>query len=280
MASKPSFPRLIGVVHLPALAGSPLSHGFAPEESLAQAAEQAIHEARLFEKAGFESLIIENFGDAPFFKNKVPPETVASMAVVAAAVREAVKIPIGINVLRNDGRSALAIAAVTGCDFIRVNVLSGVVAADQGLIEGDAAHLLRERDRLHAHVGIFADVHVKHAKTLSSDDVSTAVEDALNRSLADAIIVSGTGTGKSVSLLQLETAAKACRANGAPLFVGSGATAENLSELLTHASGVIVSSALRKGQKAGQPLEAKALTPFARQFFACLKPKGKRRSKK
>ena len=54
---------------------------------------------------------------------------------ISAAIREVSKLPLGINVLRNDAFSALAIAAVTGADFIRVNVLSGVTATDQGLIE-------------------------------------------------------------------------------------------------------------------------------------------------
>ena len=129
-------------------------------------------EARLLERAGFEGLVVENFGDVPFYKDRVPPETIASMAVIAAAVKEAVRIPVGINVLRNDARAGLAIAASVDCAFFRVNVLSGLVAADQGLIEGSAAELLRERERLGARPAIFADVLVKHAATLSTNDVT------------------------------------------------------------------------------------------------------------
>src|SRR4029079_5487495 len=126
-------PSLIGVIHLPALAGAPGSSD--PADALQRAGLQAVKEAQILVKAGFDGLILENFGDVPFYKTQVPPETIASMSVIAAAVREAArKVSLGINVLRNDARAAMAIAAVTGCDFIRVNVLSGVSATDQGWI--------------------------------------------------------------------------------------------------------------------------------------------------
>jgi len=119
------FPALIGVVHLPALAGSPRASGEHPASALEKAGQRAVSEAQALEKAGFDGVVLENFGDTPFFKGSVPPETIACMAVIAAAVRQAVRLPIGINVLRNDGRAGLAIASVTDCEFIRVNVLSG-----------------------------------------------------------------------------------------------------------------------------------------------------------
>ena len=127
-------PALIGVLHLPALAGAPGARGLTASEALARAGYQAVTEARQLEKAGFEGLIIENFGDVPFYKDRVPSETIASMAIIASAVKDSVSIPVGVNVLRNDGQSALAIASVSGCDFIRVNVLNGVAATDQGII--------------------------------------------------------------------------------------------------------------------------------------------------
>jgi len=183
MTSADRLPALIGVIHLPALAGTP----GAPRSAVAlsRAGLWAVNEAKLLEHAGFDGIIIENFGDAPFYKTQVPPETIASLAIICAAVREAVRIPLGVNVLRNDARAALAIAAVAGCDFIRVNVLSGVAATDQGLVEGDAAFLLRERERLGASaVAILGDVHVKHARSLSSDDIALGVEEIALRASA------------------------------------------------------------------------------------------------
>ena len=108
--------------------------------------------------------MMENFGDVPFFPGRVPASVVAQMTAMACAVRDEVKLPLGINVLRNDGVSALAVAQAAGASFIRVNVLCGARVADQGLIQGIAHDLLRERAALGAaEIKIFADVDVKHS---------------------------------------------------------------------------------------------------------------------
>ncbi len=262
-----TLPKLIGVIHLPPLGGSPGAHHEHPSDSLQNAGLQAVQEALTFAKAGYDGVILENFGDAPFFATSVPPETVASMAIIAAAVRESVKIQVGINVLRNDARSALAIAAVTGCDFIRVNVFSGVAATDQGWVQGEAAYLIRERERLHVGVSILADVHVKHAVTFSSSDLGQAIEELGGRSLADGIIITGRTTGRLVDAESLATASKTARALGIPLFIGSGATRETVAELKPWVDGVIVGSDLRKAGHAGGPLDAKRVKDFARAYL-------------
>ncbi|MGZ3707803.1 MAG: BtpA/SgcQ family protein, partial [Bdellovibrionota bacterium] len=250
-----NLPSLVGVVHLPALAGAPGSHGLSPHQALERAGLQAVREARALRAAGFEAVILENFGDIPFYKTRVPAETIASMAVISAAVREGAGLPVGLNFLRNDGRSALAVASVTGAQFIRVNVLSGVAATDQGIIEGDAAELIRERERLHSDVAILADVHVKHARSLSSEDIALAVEEVAQRAMAEGVVVSGATTGRSVDPRELERASEAARSCRVPLYIGSGATPETLSELCRYASGIIVSSALRKGGVPGAALD-------------------------
>lgn len=267
--SMKKIPKLIGVIHLPPLAGSPRSklETGSPAHALQKAGLWAVKEALLLEKAGFEAVILENFGDTPFYKTKVPPETTASMAVIAAAVRESVSIPVGINVLRNDANSALAIAAVTGCEMIRVNVLSGVAATDQGIIEGDAALLIREKQRLGAEqICILADIHVKHAQTLSSHDIALALEETALRAMADAVILSGATTGRPVDLETLRRASQAAQKHDVPLLIGSGARRETLAELFSLAHGVIVGSDLRKGGMAGAPLDASRVKAFTKAF--------------
>ena len=259
-------PKLIGVIHLSPLVGSPRSHGHHPAEILQEAGSIAVQEAQALVQAGFDGLIIENFGDTPFYKTRVPAETVASMSIIAAAVRDTVDIPVGINVLRNDAGAALAIAATTGCDFIRVNVLSGVAATDQGLIEGNGAALLRERDRLHAPVAILADVHVKHAQSLSSSSIALAIEEVGGRGMADGVIVTGHSTGRLVDMTVLREASQTARHLNIPLYLGSGATAESISEIRSLVDGVIVGSTLRKDGMAGAPLDKKRTLDFARQF--------------
>ena len=172
-------PALIGVIHLPALPGSPC-HQLPVDEIV----ERARAEAQTLKKASFDAVLIENFGDVPFQATGVEPATVAAMAVVAERVRRDTGLMTGINVLRNDARAALGIAAAAGAVFIRVNVHTGVSATDQVLMEGRAGEILRYRKRLAQRIAILADVHVKHAIPLDQPDIARAARDAAYRGLA------------------------------------------------------------------------------------------------
>ena len=173
---------LIGVVHLQPLPGSPGWRG-----NLESVIEFAVKDARAYERGGAHALFIENFGDIPFTKGSVAPETIAAMAAAGRAIREAVKLPIGFNVLRNDACAALALCAVCGGAFVRINVHTGAMLTDQGLIEGNAYETLRYRQRLCPGVQIFADVHVKHAVPLGNWTIEDAARDTVERGLADAL---------------------------------------------------------------------------------------------
>jgi membrane complex biogenesis BtpA family protein len=257
-----TFPSLVGVIHLPPLPGSPGAEGEPAADIVQRAVRLAVSEAKTLADAGFHGLMIENFGDAPFYKSQVPHETTAAMTAIAVAVRQAVPVPIGINILRNDALAALAVASATGCQYIRVNVLSGVVATDQGLIEGEGARLLRERARLQSPVAILADAHVKHARSLSSESLPLAIEELAHRSLADAVIVTGATTGRLIEMDRLREASQSARAQNVRLYLGSGANAANVSEVAALVDGIIVGSDLRWNGKAGSPLDSNRVQAF------------------
>ena len=156
--------------------------------------------------------------------------------------------------LRNDGRSALAVAHASGARFIRVNVLCGARVADQGILHGIAHELLRERAALRADVKVLADVDVKHSAPLAPRPLEDEVADTLYRGLADGLIVSGSGTGRATDPDHV-AAARAAAAGRAPVFVGSGITARSLPEYLAHADGFIVGSAFKAGNDPAQPVD-------------------------
>jgi len=254
--------RRIGMVHLPPLPGSAGFRGASRRlaRPLDAITGQAVAEATLLARAGFDAVIVENFGDAPFAATGVPPETLAAMSIVIDHVARVVKIPIGVNVLRNDALGALAVAAVTGAAFIRVNVLSGAYATDQGIITGNANELLARRAAVAPHVAIAADVHVKHATPISQPDLALAIEETAQRAGADAIILSGTGTGKPTDLAKLRAVRSA--AHGLPIWIGSGVTAATVRESLRVADAVIVGTALKKGSRTTAPLDRARVAAF------------------
>jgi len=157
---------IIAPVQLMPLPGSP---GFGG--SVDAIADAAAEDARTLAAGGVDGLILENMGDAPFFTDEVPPETVAAMSRAAAAVTAVTDLPFGVNVLRSAARASLAVAQSFGGAFIRVNVLTEAYVTDQGLIEGAAYDTLRYRTHLAPGVKIFADVHVKHAVPLGDASI-------------------------------------------------------------------------------------------------------------
>ena len=235
---------LVGMLHLPALPGSPRA-----EKSLSNIEARLVAEARLLQEVGFHAAIIENFGDLPFFKDRVDAPTIAAMTRLVCAVRTAApELPLGINVLRNDARAALAVAVAAGAKFIRVNVHVGATATDQGVVEGRAAETLRARAALGAaEVAIWSDVHVKHGRSLAHDSIADEAEDAVRRGLADALVVSGRGTGEATSLDDLRAVAEL--ELGVPIYVGSGVTVETVESLLDVADGVIVGTSIKSDSK-------------------------------
>ncbi len=248
---------LIGVVHLRPLPGSPRWQG--DFEAVLQA---AVADARAYERGGAQAVFLENFGDVPFTKGGVGPETVAAMAAAGRAVRAAVKLPMGFNVLRNDPIAALALCAVCGGSFVRVNVHTGVMLTDQGMIEGNAFETVRYRRQICPEALIFADVHVKHAVPLGSWTISRSARDAMERGLADALIISGQGTGVAAELEDLKRVRAACPR--ARLLLGSGVTVENVRDYLALADGFIVGTSLKTGGRIDRPVDPKRVAALVR----------------
>jgi membrane complex biogenesis BtpA family protein len=247
---------VVGVVHLLPLPGSPRWGG-----EMGSVVLRAIREATLLEQGGVDGILVENFQDAPFFPGAVPPETVAAMTVAVAAIKEKAGVPVGINVLRNDAASALGVAAATGAAFIRVNVHTGSMFTDQGLIQGEAHLTLRKRAALGLEVAILADVLVKHATPPPGTLLETATKDSWFRGLADGLILTGTATGAQVDPEELQRVREALPDDG-QLWVGSGATAETAGALLAVADGLIVGSALQTGGVAGGGVDEARVRAF------------------
>jgi membrane complex biogenesis BtpA family protein len=262
---------IIGVVHLLPLPTSPRWGG-----SLKAVSDRAEQEATALASGGVDGLIVENFFDAPFTKNQVDPAVVSAMTVVVQRIQNLVTLPVGLNVLRNDGKSAMAIASCVRAQFIRVNILTGVMATDQGLIEGEAHQLLRYRRELGSDVKILADVLVKHARPLSSPNLTVAVKDTIERGLADGVILSGWATGSPPNLEDLELACGA--AAGTPVFIGSGANWENIGTLMQAANGVIVSSSLKRHDQISQPIDPIRVSQFVEAAHRNWNSKGESKS--
>jgi membrane complex biogenesis BtpA family protein len=249
------------MIHVGALPGTPRAGS-----SVAAIAEAAAAEARQYEAAGFQGLMIENMHDRPYLKGTAPPEIVAGMAVVAREVRRASALPLGVQVLAGANREALAVALASGAAFVRAEGFVFAHVADEGLIESSAGTLLRYRRAIGADdVKVFVDVkkkHAAHAVTADVDIVETAHAAAFF--LADAVIVTGTATGRAADPAEVRAVREAVQL---PVLVGSGISADNI-EAFADADAYIVGSWLKKDGDWTKPLDPARLAALVRAFRA------------
>jgi membrane complex biogenesis BtpA family protein len=233
---------IIGVIHSKPLPGSPDYAGEPMEAIYAYAVAEGLRYA----KGGMDGLIVENHGDIPFLKpESIGPETAAAMAVMASRVREATKLPIGINVLANGAMTAIAVSKAAGAAFFRVNQWTNAYIANEGFVEGPAATASRYRATLRANdVKIFADVHVKHgAHAIVADRSIPELARDAEFFGADVLIATGQRTGDSAAIEEIQTIK---RGTSLPVVVGSGVDLENVGDVLRAADGVIIASSLKR----------------------------------
>ena len=243
---------ILGMVHCWPLPGAPGYTGGGLDPII----EAAIADARALAEGGVDGLIVENMWDIPFRAgSKLPPESIAAQAVVARAVGQAVKLPLGINLVHNGGVALLAIAIAAGASFIRVCMFTGAGVWEAGeWDEGCAADLMRRRKELHAeHIKILADVDKKHSVRFPGIDLGTHIE-WTRFSGADALIVSGKMTGDAPDLAKVEEAKRL--AGDRPVLIGSGADEENIAAFLGVADGAIVGSSLKIDGRCENPVDA------------------------
>ncbi len=236
---------IIGMVHVLPLPGSP----FFKSGSLEAVYDQAVEEALILEKGGIDAILLENAGDIPFLKPEdIGFETVSAMSVVGDRIRRAVKLPIGFNIVANAAKASLACAKASGAQFVRVNQWANAYVANEGIVEGAAAHALRYRKALDGtDIAVLADVHVKHGSHAIVGD--REIEDQARDVEffgADILIATGTRTGHATAASEVDNI-RAGAQN--PILVGSGFSAENAAELLAVADGAIVGSSVKGNGK-------------------------------
>jgi membrane complex biogenesis BtpA family protein len=251
---------IIGMVHCWPLPGAPGYTGYGLDTII----DHALRDALALAEGGCDALIVENMWDIPFRAGPhIQPESIAAHAVVARKVKEAVTLPLGINLVHNGGVALLGIAVAAGADFIRVCMFTGAGVWDAGSWdEGCAADLLRRRKDLHAeHIKIFADVDKKHSVRFPGIDLATHIE--WTRFFgADALIVSGRMTGDAPDLGKVRQAKEL--AGDRPVLLGSGTDERNIAAFMEIADGAIVGSSVKEGGEIANAVDAGRVRAFVR----------------
>ena len=242
-----------GVVHLKSLPGSP--GNYLPLDEIIELAQEDVNNL-IF--GGVDGIIIENFGDTPFVKDDISKRTLASFTTVVENIEYDRDIKVGINVLRNDGISALSIAEATKADFVRINVLNNVMMyTDQGMIEGQAHEIAQFKNSLNKEIEIYADVFVKHAVPPEGSKIENHTEELIHRAGADVVIVTGDGTGHEINIEDLNKVRNIVPQG--KLAIGSGVNEENIEQYVDLADILIVGTNFKVDQDVSKRVDQRSV---------------------
>ena len=227
---------IIGMVHVLALPGTPKNRLDA-----SKIIDEALKEARIYKKAGIDSIMIENMHDVPYLKGKVGHEISSLMTLIAFLIKQETNLPVGIQILAGANKEALAAAKASNIDFIRAEGFVFAHTADEGIIEAQAGELLRYRKMIDANsIAIFTDIKKKHSSHAITHDISLLdTAKAAQFFLSDGVIVTGNHTGMAASVDELKTLNDNL---DFPVIVGSGITQENVANYLPICDAMIIGS--------------------------------------
>jgi membrane complex biogenesis BtpA family protein len=231
---------VIGVIHVGALPGTPAS-----STSVAELAAAAKDETKLYHASGVDGIIIENMHDVPYLRGEAGPEIVAAMTLLGQVVKSESGLPVGIQILAGANLEAMAAAHAAGLDFIRAEGYVFAHIADEGWIESSAAQLLRYRKQIGAeNVRVWTDVKKKHSSHAITTDISLGdTAEAAEFMRSDAIIVTGSTTGRPPQLSDVQEVKAHCRL---PVVLGSGIDVDNIASFYEAADGFIIGSYFKR----------------------------------
>lgn len=229
-------PQLVGMVHLPALPGRP-NHG---GETLDEIARMAITDASKLAEAGFHTAMVQNSLDRPT-RERVDAATVAQLTRICTEISQAGDIELAVNLHKNDGPAAVAVAAAVNARFVRVKVHTGCVLSAEGLVRGCAEDTLLLRSRLGSQTQIWADIHEPTSRPFPGDRFLDAARDAATFGAADALIITRPTVAESVQAI----AELRAELGDVPLIIGGKVTTETARGAWQGSDGMIVGSALK-----------------------------------
>ncbi len=247
---------IIGMVHLAALPGS--VHFDEPFE---KAAKRACDEYRTLADCGFDGLILQNTGDVPALEYG-DEATVAFMTKAGLMLRTENDMVIGVNVLMNGSKAALAIAKAIDADFVRIKINSGVVSTSTGMVAANPHAVLSFRNRIGANsIDMIGDLYDRTAAPVGEFPLEVLADLAIRHADIRALVVSGYDYPDLVSRLKLLRA----KLPEALLVVGGGAKVSNLAELITLSDGIIVGSSIKAGGGFLDPIDADKARAFIKE---------------
>ena len=249
-------PAIIAMIHVPALPGTP-ANKYSPGKIIMD----CLAEAELYQRMGVDGIMIENMHDRPYLNREVGHEISTLMAIIGREVKSFSEIPCGMQILAGANKAALAAAYAAEMDFIRAEGFVFGHMADEGMMQSDAAELLRYRKMIGAdHIQIFTDIKKKHSSheiTKDVDLIETAKAATFFQS--DGLIITGNATGEEANIMDVATLTQEL---DVPIIVGSGISIGNVEAFAPHCDAMIVGSYFKQDGKWENPPDLLRIKTF------------------
>jgi membrane complex biogenesis BtpA family protein len=247
---------IIGMVHLSGLPGS--VHF---DDSFQTTVQRAVSEAEILANAGFDAVLFQNTGDVPA-SEEGDEATVAFMTAIGMKLREVGPILLGVNVLMNGSKAALAIAKAISADFVRLKINVGAVATSTGLVQADPHSVLTFRNRIDAHnICMIGDLYDRTSAPVGEFPLEIMADLAIRHADIDALVVSGYDVSDTINRLMFLKE----KNPEAILITGGGANINNLSDFMKHSDAIIVGSSIKTQGGFLDPIDPKKAQAFVRE---------------
>lgn len=139
---------------------------------------------------------------------------------------------------------ALAVADAAGADFVRVEHLyTGVEVTSAGLLQGQCCEITALKRKLGTDIPVYADVWERHGIPLCPQPLDEAAWQCVHEAFADGLFLCGKNAQESLSMARQVRQ----RVPGVPLFLGGGATGDNVRVLLQEYDAVCVATWIKNG---------------------------------
>jgi uncharacterized protein len=246
---------VIAMAHIGALPGSP---GYDTDGGLDKLVEGVLNDVRKLQAGGVDAVMFGNENDRPYVL-RAPPEGLAAMTAIVEQVKPHLKVPFGVNYLW-DPEASVAIGAVTGARFVR-EIFTGVFASDMGVWQPDCAKATRLRHALgRDDMKMLFNINAEFSYSLDQRPIELRAQSAVFSSKADAILVSGPLTGQAVNQSDLRRVSETVKDR--PVFANTGVNKDNVADILSIASGVIVGTHFKIDGDTWSPVDAERVKRF------------------
>lgn len=205
--------------------------------------ERALEEIKIFEEEGVDGAIIENYHGS--VKDVI--QTLKKTSSMKT------KVVIGVNVLPNEFDQAFALSHKYCADFIQLDYVAGRYSS--GELDFEAYSSCKDK---YPNIIVLGGVWPKYYHPVKGSDLEVDLRKGKSR--AEAIVVTGAGTGMETPLRKIKKFRETIGEH--PLVVGAGLAVGNAYEQLCISNGAIVGTCFKKDGDTQNPVDRVKIRDF------------------